>query len=128
MAGAEIFRSSLETLSGPTLLPDGRERSGEATSKDDTGENWKPLLVTEEDFSRNEQHGKAAGEEVEHCRQKWALKTSAFSCGQVWRNFTPGCPAAGFLCPLPPVAMAWIQLSISEDSAEVMEVRSLGNS
>ena len=70
MAGAEIFRSSLEMLSWSTLLLDGRERSSEATSKDDTGENWKPGLVTEEDFSRSEQDGKAVGEEVEHCRPK----------------------------------------------------------
>ena len=70
MAGAEIFRSSLEMLSGPTLLPDGRERSSKVTSKDDTGENWKPGLVAEEDFRRSGQDGKAAGEEVEHCRQK----------------------------------------------------------
>ena len=55
------IRSSLEMLSGPTLLPDGREWSSEATSKDDTGENWKPGLVTEEDFSRSGQYGKAAG-------------------------------------------------------------------
>ena len=42
------------------------------------------------------------------------------------RNFTLGCPAARFLCFLQPVA--WIQLSISEDSAEVTEVRPLGSS
>ena len=70
MAGAEICRRSLEMLSRPTLLLDGRERSSEATSKDDTGENWKPGFVTEEDFSRGGQDGQAPGEEVEHCRQK----------------------------------------------------------
>ena len=54
-------------MSGPTLFPDGTERiEQQSRVQEDIGENWKPSLVTEEDFSRSGQDGKAAGEEVEH--------------------------------------------------------------